>query len=173
MKLNLGCGFNLIKDAVNVDKINYPNVYQYDIEKTPWPWNDHVFNDIIAIHSLEHVGKDPDVFIKIIQEMYRVSANGAHWKIEVPHWRHDNFYHDPTHVRVITPVTLMMFSQERNYQDYKRGGKETKLGLIYNVDIGIITSTPYEDCYGFPPAEIKMEFRVIKPARYSELNLIG
>lgn len=166
--LNLGCGTNTIKEAINVDKVYYRGVnVEMDLESFPWPWADDSVDKIIMDHSLEHIGQVFSVFLKVIQEMYRVSKNGTQWEINVPHWRHDNFSHDPTHVRIITPITLMMFCQDRNYQDYIKNGKETKLGLIHGVDIQIVKVTPgWQNQHSNPPAEIKMELIVFKPQRY-------
>jgi predicted SAM-dependent methyltransferase len=139
MKINLGCGFNKMPGYVNVDKEAMCEPDQVvDMEKLPWPWPDNSVEEIVASHSLEHVGATSELYLGIIKEMYRVCKPGALIKIAVPHPRHDNFMFDPTHVRPITPQGLAMFDQTRNIADFERGGQETKLGLYMGVDLELV-----------------------------------
>lgn len=120
MKLNLGCGHNKHDGYVNVDlfKESMPDVV-HDLETFPWPWGDNSVDEAMFNHSLEHLGGDSRVFLKIIQELYRVCKPGALVVINVPHPRHDNFIGDPTHVRVITPNLLKLFDKQLN-DEWKR-----------------------------------------------------
>ena len=59
--------------------------------------------EIKLIHVLEHLGQDINIYFGIFKEIYRISKNGAKIFITVPDHKHDNFYADPTHVRVVTP----------------------------------------------------------------------
>lgn len=137
MKINIGCGFLKMKGYVNIDKeaLCKPDM-QFDLEGD-WGLETDSVEEIVAHHTLEHLGETWTKFEKIMQEMYRVSKHGCLWRITVPHWQNDNFYHDPTHVRVITPGTMMMFDQTRNVHDWQTGGHETKLGLFTNIDIEV------------------------------------
>lgn len=139
MKLNLGCGFNREDGYVNVDKeaICRPDV-QCDLEVFPWPWADNSVDEVVANHSFEHLGATTDGWLGIIKELWRVTRDGALTKIAVPHPLHENFLHDPTHVRIITPIGLAMFDQQRNIADFEAGGQETKLGLFTGVDFEIL-----------------------------------
>jgi hypothetical protein len=138
LRLNLGCGFKKLPGFVNVDKepLCQPDVL-WDLEAFPWPWETGSVEEVVASHSLEHLGASADVWIGIIRELWRVCRPGARIAIEVPHPRHQNFMHDPTHVRAITPVGLAMFSQARNLADLEAGGAETKLGLFNGVDFEV------------------------------------
>ena len=113
MKLNLGCGQNKQAGYVNTDRepAVQPDVVM-DLEKFPWPFEDDSVDEVLAFHVLEHVGATPELFIRIMQELYRVCRKGATVRIAVPHLRHDNFFDDPTHVRAITPMTLELFSRK-------------------------------------------------------------
>ena len=84
----------------------------FDLETTPWPWPSDVADEIQFIHSLEHMGADPKVFLGIMAETWRIAANGCRVQINVPYPRHDNFIGDPTHVRPITPQMLQLFDRE-------------------------------------------------------------
>lgn len=139
MKLNLGCGFNKIEGYTNVDNFAgcEPDVV-HDLNVTPWPFDTDSVDEIIMVHCLEHLGETTATYLGIIKEMYRVCKADALIKIIVPHWMHENFAHDPTHCRVVTPVGLAMFSKNRNLQDLANGGAETKLGLMLNVDFEVV-----------------------------------
>jgi predicted SAM-dependent methyltransferase len=138
-KLNMGCGFIKLNDHWNVDiepKCNPDQVL--DLEKTPWPYEDNFFEKITADSILEHLGQDPKVFTKVIQEMYRVSKNQAEWFIKVPHHRCDLFWDDYTHVRVITEKTLRMFDQRKNWHDVENKVSDSPYGLYHNVDLELL-----------------------------------
>ena len=57
----------------------------------PWPFETSSATEILLSHVLEHLGEKRDTYLKIIQELYRVSAPDAVIKISVPHPRHDDF----------------------------------------------------------------------------------
>ena len=133
LRLNLGCGANHLDGYLNVDKFGDPDL-RVDLETFPWPWADNSVAAIELSHVLEHLGQQSETYLKIIQEMYRVCQPGAKVHIKVPHHRHDNLLHDPTHVRAITPYGLSMFSQEFNKMKQARGEPTTPLGLYLGVN---------------------------------------
>lgn len=139
MNLNLGCGFNHIQGFLNVDSEPLTRPDQVvNLEILPWPWTDSKFQQVVALHVFEHLGESTAAWLGIMQELWRVCEPNAIIRIAVPHPRHDNFLHDPTHVRAVTPVGLAMFDQLRNLRDLEAGGQETKLGLFAGVDFEVI-----------------------------------
>jgi hypothetical protein len=42
-------------------------------------------------HVLEHLGRDPIVYLEIMKELYRVCEDGATIRVVVPHHRHEFF----------------------------------------------------------------------------------
>lgn len=135
MKLNIGCGYNKIAGYVNVDQSPHcsPDVVA-DLTK-PWQFADNSVDEVVAIHILEHIGEE---FFFVMQEIYRVCKNNALITIIVPFPRHDTFLIDPTHKRPIFPATMAMFSQKHNRLDIERGGRETPIGIIYDVDFDMV-----------------------------------
>jgi hypothetical protein len=100
-------------------------------------------------HVLEHLGQPTEIYLKIIQELYRICQPGAKVHITGPHHRSDRFFHDPTHVRPITPVGLSMFSKRLNREWQAHGKAFTLLALYLNVDFELIhvSYTPSEIWY--------------------------
>ena len=131
--LNLGCGSRLMAGYINVDKFGEPDL-KLDLETFPWPWDSNSVSRIELCHVLEHLGAQVDIYRQIIQELYRICEPGAIVHIVVPHHRHDDMFHDPTHVRPITPFGLSMFSQSLNRQWQQQGNASTPLGLYWDVN---------------------------------------
>jgi len=188
MKLNLGCGFHRLEGYVNVDieALCKPDIV-LDLELLPWPWPTGSVTEIAAHHTLEHMGATTTSWMGLLKEMWRVCAPDAIWSISVPHPRHENFLHDPTHVRAITPIGMAMFDNLRNISDHEAGGQESKLGLMTGIDlemlnVGYDLAEPWRAEFiegRLTPAQaeadmarfnnvcmqIQMRIRVVKPAR--------
>ena len=133
LKLNLGCGENRIPGYINVDKFGDPDI-KHNLESFPWPWETNSVSEISLIHVLEHLGKDVDIYFGIFKEMYRICNHGAKIRIIVPHFRHNFFYDDPTHVRVVTPLSLKLFSKKANKEWARKGASNSPLGLHLDID---------------------------------------
>jgi len=147
LKLNLGCGYKKFDGYLNADKYadSKPDMVM-DLETLPWPFPDNSATHVILSHVLEHLGQDPALFLRLIQELWRVCAPGAQVTISVPQFRHDDFLGDPTHVRPILPLTLAMFSRRLNQEWQQQGVANTPLALQCGVDFEMVStvSTPEE-----------------------------
>lgn len=137
LRLNLGSGQRPLEGYLNVDKYGEPDL-RWDLETFPWPWDDNTVSEVKLIHVLEHLGQQTQTYLQIIQELYRICLPDAKIQIIVPHHRHDNFVHDPTHVRAITPSGLQMFSRKLNQDWQTQGCANTPLGLYLNVDFELV-----------------------------------
>ena len=189
MRLNLGCGQNRLEGYVNVDREAACGPDRVvDLERFPWPFPDDSAEEIVLNHVLEHLGAQTSVFFGIVKELYRVSRAGAVVRINVPHPRHDSFIADPTHVRIVTPGTLTLFSKRLNREWAAIGAANTPLGLYLDVDFELESATvvvaqPWLDrfttdgvlddarlqeaiaSYNNVVSEYKMTMRVVKSAR--------
>ena len=171
LRLNLGCGMNLREGYVNVDRFGEPDV-RHDLETFPWPWSDDSVDEIVLHHVLEHLGHDPDVFLAIFQEMYRVCRGGATIRIVVPHFRHDYFAGDPTHVRAITTHTLSLFSQRLNREFIQRRWANSPLGLYLGVDFELTEAQlkPSETWFRLhPEPQVDLEKLIFEGSLYNNL----
>ena len=186
LKLNLGCGQRRLPGYVNVDKFGTPDL-TFDLETFPRPWADDSVSEVQLIHVLEHLGQQTDVYLRIIQELYRICQAHSLIHITVPHHRHDNFVHAPTHVRAITPSGLELFSRQCNHDWQRQGNANTPLGLYLNVDFelvhtNLVGSALWLERYGDQAndvqlllresalynnliEEVSMQWRVVKPLR--------
>jgi hypothetical protein len=141
MNFNMGCGHNHWPGYVNVDAFKECAPDQVvDLEQTPWPWPDNCANEVVFIHSLEHMGADTKVFLAIMQELYRICKHGAHVIIRVPHPRHDHFINDPSHVRIITVELMELFSKKKNDQWKQAGFSNSPFAHYLGVDFEIVKS---------------------------------
>lgn len=163
MKLNLGCGYNKKQGYVNIDSDLECNPdLCFDLTTKNWPIEDSTVDEVIATHILEHL-EGTAGYLTFWKELYRVCQHDATINIEVPHWKHETFYHDPTHVRAVTPVGIAMFDQQRN-QTNTDG--ETKLGFMCRVDFEMQGVNYINDNLTGSPVVCQYLTKAIKPARY-------
>ena len=82
MILNLGCGTNIMEDAVNVDAMPLEGVNEVvNLSKLPWRWKDESVDEIYMLHLLEHF----DNPALILTECYRILEPSCVLHITVPH----------------------------------------------------------------------------------------
>lgn len=171
LRLNLGCGARHFEGYINVDKYGNPDV-KHDLETFPWPWTDNSVIEILLIHVLEHLGQDSKTYLNIIKEMYRICQPGATIRIVVPHHRHDFFFDDPTHVRVVTPMGLSLFSQRLNRKWIEEQAANSPLGLYLGVNFELIEtiykpSSSWFDLH--PEPEVDIELLLSESTYYNNL----
>lgn len=153
-KLHLGCGNKLLPGYINVDKYGSPDVLK-DLEKLPWSWDSDSIDEVLMIHVLEHLGQSTEIYLGIWKEIYRICKNNAIVKITVPHYKHENFFHDPTHVRAVTPTGLLLFSKKMNKKWMDMGAANSPLAIQLNIDFDLtrIDIKPSQDWFNLHPEE--------------------
>ena len=145
-RLNLGCGFDKRPDFVNADSFPEcaPDV-QMDIETFPWPFEDNAFDYVLMKHVLEHVGETFAMFKRVMQELYRITAPDGIIEIQVPHFRHDTYWSDPTHVRAFTPLTFQMMSRKLNDEWIARRANYSMISYAMNIDFEVVEAVMVYD----------------------------
>lgn len=165
-KLHLGCGYNKKEGWLNVDKDPEccPDLVQ-DLTYPNWGIPDNSVEEVLAEHILEHI-EGQQGYATFWTELYRVCDSGAKIMVEVPHWKHETFFHDPTHVRAVTPIGLAMMDQQRNENDRVNNGRESKLGFMWNVDFELQTVNYGLDNVTGQPMVCYYQLVAVKPCRY-------
>ena len=141
MKLNIGFGFNKLDGYVNVDQFPEctPDVL-WNLEQTPWPFEESSVDEMIAHHGLEHLGQETKVFFAIMQEFYLLMRHDGLIRITVPHPNHPTFQSDPTHVRAFTYGTFEMMNRAKNLDWAARSVNTTMVALMLDINFEIVSS---------------------------------
>ncbi len=145
-RLNLGCGFDKREGWVNADNFTEcgPDLL-LDIRQTPWLIQDNEYDYILLKHVLEHVGQGFDEFAAIMREIYRVASPNGTIEIHVPHYRHETWWSDPTHLRAFTPLTFQMMSKRQNDEWIAKKANYTMLAHVMKVDFEVIEAVQVYD----------------------------
>ena len=145
-KLNLGCGYDRREGFLNADNFAAcdPDIH-LDIETAPWPLADNGFDYVLMKHVLEHVGASFEGFAQIMRELHRITAPDGIIEIQVPHFRHDTWWSDPTHVRGFTPLTFRMMSKRQNDEWIAQRANYTMLAYRMGVDFELVEATMVYD----------------------------
>ena len=82
-KLHLGCGVDIKKGYINLDKAKAPGVDGvHDLSVYPWPFKNNYFDEVYSQDVIEHV----DDLWKTMKEIQRICRKGATVRIIVPYW---------------------------------------------------------------------------------------
>ena len=107
--LDIGCGKRKVSGAIGIDKIFSPNIdVVCELDKYNWPFHKDSFDEIHAIHVMEHM-EDP---IHFMNEIHRVGKEGCHVFIRTPHKSHIESFRDPTHKHHFVAETFDYFDVE-------------------------------------------------------------
>lgn len=80
-KVHLGCGRNILKNWINVDIIDHPEVMKHDLSLNI-PFDDNSIDFFFSEHFFEHLSKEEG--LKHLYEIYRCLKPGGVSKIIVP-----------------------------------------------------------------------------------------
>jgi len=94
MKIDFGCGQRKKEGYVGVDALSLPGVdVVHDLNDIPYPFEDNAVDDTWMDNVLEHL----DNPLKVMEEIYRISRDGAKVVVGVPYFRSFHATIDPTH----------------------------------------------------------------------------
>jgi SAM-dependent methyltransferase len=123
IQLDLGCGGNKQGlDWVGMDLRPLPGVdIVHDLEEFPWPLPDECVTRAVASHVVEHINPHKGVFLRFMDEVWRVMKPDGQFAISLPYWLSQGYAQDPTHCNPCNEQTWSYFDPERHE------------GLLYNI----------------------------------------
>ncbi len=111
IKLNVGCGRNILDGWTNLDCADLPGIdIVADIDRcadAPLPIEDNSVEEFLLSHVIEHI-RHP---LPLMQELHRVAKPNATMIIRVPYGSSDDAFEDPTHVQQYFEGSFNYFSQ--------------------------------------------------------------
>lgn len=116
-KLNLGCGKDYREDCVNVDIAdNLKKDMKHDLNVYPWPFDGDELDIIYCRDVIEHLEKPA----KAMEEIHRISKNGARVIIRAPHFSSQVAYADLQHLK---PFSVQIFNHYTGKSEHHYGNK--------------------------------------------------
>lgn len=107
--LDVGCGAAKTPGALGMDLLPLPGVdIVHDLNRFPWPLEDNRFDGVVCSHVLEHLAD----LVSAMNEIHRVSKNGAQVTIVTPHFSSLNSWEDPTHTRHFARRSFSFFDSQ-------------------------------------------------------------
>ena len=151
-ELLIGCGNRRDKLAwVGRDK--FENLTTLDISEScnpdvvwdlcdiPLPFDDNTFDEIHAYEVLEHTGAqgDYEFFFRQFSDFHRILKPGGELIGICPAWNSEDAWGDPSHTRVLAPMTLLFLSQ-KEYANRVGSTPMSDFRYMYKADFDIIHS---------------------------------
>lgn len=120
IKLEIGCGKTKHPGYLGLDKVKLDGVdIVCDLEKERIPLEDSTVDEIYSRYFFEHIAD----LTGLMEEIWRVSKNGAKIIIGVPYFNSVGAYKDPTHKRFFTYETFDYFTETKKLPSYYSDGK--------------------------------------------------
>ncbi len=113
--LDVGCGRNKRAGAIGVDR--NPNTRAdilCDLDRFPYPFRDNSFDELHAIHVIEHVA---DV-VRAMEEFHRLVRPGGRIHLATPHYTDFSSFCDPTHRWHLNSFSFRYFGEDHAGYDY-------------------------------------------------------
>jgi SAM-dependent methyltransferase len=107
--LDVGCGIRKYPGSIGIDR-NLSSAADVicDLDHFPYPFADRTFDQLRAIHVIEHVA---DV-IKTMEEFHRLVRPGGRVRIETPHYTDFSSFCDPTHRSHLNSFSFRYFGED-------------------------------------------------------------
>ncbi len=172
--LHLGCGMEKATGAIGIDinKKSHADII-HDLDKFPYPLKANQFEKIIADNIIEHLDNIP----RVMEELYRISKNGAKIFITTGHFSSLDSFTDPTHKHFFTTRTFDYFIPgtdlyKYDYSKVKFKKNTVTLGALTTVSFPLKLLLLFINKYAiwyekrfafiFPVGVISYELEVIK-----------
>lgn len=132
-RLVVGCGpeWPKTKDDVFLDRIKFSGVdVVHDLNVVPWPFGDGTFDEVSAIHVVEHLQS----LLSFMDEAHRVLKPGGSLYIETPEagGNFDLTHADPTHVRCYRKHTFINYFTRAEAHKF---GYTNRLWAILHLEV--------------------------------------
>jgi SAM-dependent methyltransferase len=113
--LDVGCGVNKYPGAIGIDR-NFRTKADVivELDRYPYPFRDSSFDQVRAIHVIEHVG---DV-IRTMEEFHRLARPGGRVILETPHYTDFSSFCDPTHRWHLNTYSFRYFGDDNGGYGY-------------------------------------------------------
>ena len=107
--LDVGCGIRKRPGSLGIDR-NPASAADVvcDLDTFPYPFADGSFDELYAIHVIEHVS---DV-IRTMEEFHRLVRKGGLIRIETPHYTDFSSFCDPTHKSHLNSYSFRYFGED-------------------------------------------------------------
>jgi SAM-dependent methyltransferase len=107
--LDAGCGLNKHPGAVGIDRNPRADADVIcDLDRFPYPFADGSFDQLRAVHLIEHVG---DV-IRTMEEFQRLVRPGGTIFLATPHYTDFSSFCDPTHRWHLNSFSFRTFGED-------------------------------------------------------------
>lgn len=115
----------------------------WDLEQTPWPFEDSSFDELHAYEVMEHLGRQGDWkgFFRIWGEVDRILKVGGLFFGSSPTFDSPWAWGDPGHTQIISPEKLLFLSQEQ-YEREVGKGPMTDYREVWKGNLHIIKILP-------------------------------
>jgi len=107
--LDVGCGINKYPGAIGIDRNPRSRAdVLCDLDRFPYPFADGVFDQIRAVHFIEHAA---DV-VRTVEEFHRLLKPGGRLLIVTPHYTDFSSFCDPTHRWHLNSFSFRYFGED-------------------------------------------------------------
>lgn len=116
--LDVGCGINKYPGAIGIDRIPGSRAdVLVDIDRLPYPFRDRSFDQVRAVHVIEHV----DDVIRTMEEFHRLLRKGGSVFVATPHYTDFSSFCDPTHRWHLNSYSFRYFGEDHAGFGYYSG----------------------------------------------------
>ena len=110
VKIDLGCGENKQPNFIGIDVRPLKGVdIVHDLEKFPYPLPDNCASLAVASHLVEHINPHGGVFLKFMDEVWRILKPDGEFLIGTPYAGSPGYWQDPTHCNPCSENTWRYF----------------------------------------------------------------